>query len=178
MSPAYSPAGSGGRTKIYIEMGRSEIAFAAVAAVSTLRDLVSDLGETQAYAFLRERENEPIVIDENGYQNRLFHELLGEDLEPAEFFEKARLFRELMCTKDGRESVNTDTEECLWTCDISILAESLGQCERWGYGRDGTNISCVEFPDLLEVRSQLEQKAKAMNLRTYRIKFTTGVSAG
>ena len=159
-------------------MGRCEEATCYLAVVQTLDELRATLGEEAAYELLKKVAGVALVIDPNGWMNQLLHTYLNEESGATAFFAAVDRDEELSYCRDGScECVKAD-DVGLRGCDIALLTIPIVSCERWGYGREGSNAGSADVPPLAMLSDRLRADAARHGMDSCRIRLVCGLHAG
>ena len=63
--------------------------------------------------------------------------------------------------------------DCLYNQEFIFTDYEISSVSRWGYDRDGSNVDCIDFFDLTNMKNKLEQTFKRIGFKDYTVVFTT-----
>lgn len=151
-------------------MGREETSSSFIGAVTTLVDLMNDIGEEKTFYLLKNQE--VVVLDENNHLNERLNKISNGEIDKEKFNAYISIPVRLWYDKSGHMHEDLgENELALKNEKICIYKEMLGSCSRWGYNRCGVNAASSKLSDLINLKEQIEAKMKIFGIRTFVIEL-------
>jgi hypothetical protein len=172
-------------------MGRSESSTIWIGSKFNMRDLVNIVNENNLEEIIEIILSDSIYIeDENGFFNTNYYQSIIGDIEEIKtleefycFIEELKRHGDILLYRSGEsKSIVFDSydenNQCIYNQSFIYLHERVNDLTRWGYNREGYNVSAVPLKDIdfQTIQENIEKKWKEIGFHEYTITLTNVLS--